>query len=244
MALLRQKKPIARIEQGQDEAGRPIMRIQEDQERHQELTGEYRKNPVIHPLPSMKDETIPIGTVWAKRGWFRPSDSFRKEVINYELSHMYKPDNRTSLGISGTIDTKDVGRLGVTIAELKTNRDGTVHLQLPKQLPKSLPGKHPDFVRNKQDAATILGANGKTESLNKVLGMVRAERGPITMETHQECDLRMVMHNQKIYENYDTVEETRKEGKRVLDEINDMCQASTFAKCVDDLNHVESGQQI
>lgn len=236
--LFKKKKPLVRIEHGQDEAGRPLMRLQTDQERNRDLTGSYLADPVIPPTDYMVDKDMPIDKAWTDAGWFRPSDPFRIDVTNYNLKTMYKPDSVNLVGHCGSLDTADVGRLGVTIAEMAVRKDGSIELKLPSVLPEYLPEKSKDCVRDVQDAATELGRQGKTESLREIMAIISAERGPMTSEIHKECDLRMVMHNQKIYRNYATTEEIRKEGIRVNRESTEMHEAAMLGKAVEELSHI------
>lgn len=254
----RKQNPVCRIERGYDELGRTMMRIQKDQQFVYEKTGAYDPDPVMKPLGTMLDINTPISPVLSEEGWFRPSEAFEQDLTNYQLGNMYEPDTINPKGYEGTVMTPDKGRLSVTVAELDIKKDGSYALKAPVKTLDILPGKDLLYITDIQDAATEVAQN---ENWTKEFYEVRylaQERSRIREHdikeaggrkaVLRECDLRNVLHNQKIYEDYDTKEAIRFEGNRVLDEINEMHDAAmagkSFADAVQKLSEEQKNQAV
>lgn len=221
--FLRKTMPVL-IYRGQDEAGRPIMKIEQDQVLRHGRTGHYLDNPDVAPSENMVDKAIPIGQELAEGDWFYPSKACQSIVTNAALDSMYD-ENGAETNAQVVLDTPDKGRMQILHADMEMKR-GIMSLM-------------PTTARIKDNSITRMQGQKGPGYLRQYEAAVKKAGGKEAVR--KECELRQVMCNQKIYADYDTIEAARAEGQRVHSEIVEMHDADT-AGFTEAVNKLGNGQ--
>lgn len=217
MKILKDKEVI-RIENGMDEIGQNIMRLQADQQFAKFRTGSYEKDPVREPLESMR-----TGFCRKMRdGWFYPSADMTLKFADYCLKQMREKK------FSGIRKTLETGMLQTVMAEIRTDKD-TYCFQRPETpYPEepAFPGTNVLHVSHVQDASTAFAEDGETppfqevwkEALqlwNKKLEDEKAAGGKA--EVTKECRLRNTLNKYRLYNLEMDRGSIRRVGERYLE---------------------------
>lgn len=219
--FLQKTMPVL-IYRGQDEAGRMIMKIEQDQVLRHDRTGRYLDNPDVVPAENMVDKTIPVGQKLAEDNWFYPSRACQSAVTNAALASMYDK-NSIETNAQVVLDTPDKGRMQILRADMEM-KQGVMMLI-------------PTTARIKDDGIMRMTAQKGSDYIRQYKTAVEKAGGKEAMR--EECELRQIMCNQKIYADYDTVEAARAEGRRMRSEIMEMDEvdAASFTEAVNKLEN-------